>query len=387
VRIIFRWLGRLGLLLLLAFACFAGAVLVSGWRAFGHLAEGPRLERMKRSPQWKDGHFENPQPLRNDNFGAITAAWNASPDASPHERPQTAQLDPAQFDSPPADGLRLTWFGHSSVLVELDGHRVLTDPIWSDRPSPLTWLGPKRYYPPALPLDKLPKLDAVVISHDHYDHLDMPTVVALKDTGAIFVVPLGIGAHLEYWGIPSAQIVELDWWEKHALGDLQIVATPARHASGRTMVWDDGATLWAGYAFVGPSHRIYYSGDTGMFPAMKEIGERFGPFDLTMIETGQYHQTWPDWHIGPEQAVLANETVKGRALLPVHWAALTLAYHGWTEPVERVLAAAAKTGATVITPAPGQSFVPALPPLLHWWPNLPWVPGEQNPIVSTQLQP
>jgi L-ascorbate metabolism protein UlaG (beta-lactamase superfamily) len=387
MRTVLRWLGRVGLAVLLALVVFSSVVVVSGWRAFGQMAKGERRARMERSPQWSDGHFENPQPLRNDTVGAFTAAWRTSPDASPLERLKTQQLDPKELEVAPEGGVRLTWFGHSSVLVELDGHRLLTDPVWSDRASPLTWLGPKRWYPAAIPVEKLPKLDAVLISHDHYDHLDMPTVVALKDSGAVFIVPLGIGAHLEYWGIPASRIVELDWWEKHSLGDLEVVATPARHASGRTMVWDMNATLWAGYALVGPKHRVYYSGDTGLFPAMKDIGERYGPFDLTMIETGQYHQTWPDWHIGPEQAVTAHQTVKGRAMLPVHWAALTLAYHGWTEPVERVLAAATKTGATIFTPAPGQSFTLSAASLRPWWPALPWVTGEQNPIVSSQLQP
>jgi L-ascorbate metabolism protein UlaG (beta-lactamase superfamily) len=295
-------------------------------------------------------------------------------------------VDPRQFDTPPPGGLRLTWFGHSSVLIEIDGHRVLTDPIWSDRASPLTWLGPKRWYPPALPLAELPRLDAILISHDHYDHLDYRTIVALKDRDTTFIVPLGVGAHLAYWGVPEARIVELDWWESRKVGALEVHATPARHASGRAL-WDQDATLWAGYALVGPGHRVYYSGDTGLFPAMKDIGERFGPFDLTMIETGQYHRTWPDWHIGPEQAVAAHRIVRGRAMLPVHWALLRLAYHGWTEPIERVLSAAGATGATVITPEPGQSFVPASPPLGRWWPKLRWVTGAEDPIVSTQLGP
>lgn len=371
----------LGLLLLAALVA-----LVGGWRAFGQRASGARLERMKKSPQWKDGHFENPQPLRNDVLGSFTAALHASPDASPAQVLQAHGVDPAQFAKPPEGGLRVTWFGHSSALVELDGHRILTDPVWSERVSPLTWVGPRRWFPVPLPLAQLPTLDAVVISHDHYDHLDMPTVVALAGTGVRFVVPLGVGAHLESWGVPAAQVTELDWWESFQAGDLRITMTPARHASGRS-VWDKDATLWAGYALLGPTHRVYYSGDTGLFPAMKEIGERLGPFDLTMIEAGQYHQAWPDWHIGPEQAVLAHTQVKGRVLLPVHWAALMLAFHGWTEPMERVLAAAGPLAATVRTPQPGESFFPAGPPLRRWWPVLPWLTAAQDPIVSSQLAP
>jgi L-ascorbate metabolism protein UlaG (beta-lactamase superfamily) len=360
-------------------------VLASGWRAFGHVAAGERLARMQRSPQWQGGHFENPQPLRNDVLGSFTAALGASPDASPAQRLEAHAVDPSQFAAAPEGGLRVTWFGHSSTLVELDGHRILTDPVWSERVSPLTWIGPKRWYPVPLALEQLPKLDAVLISHDHYDHLDMPTVVALARTGVRFLVPLGVGAHLEYWGVPAAQVTELDWWESFDAGDLRITMTPARHASGRS-IWDKDATLWAGYALLGPTHRVYYSGDTGLFPAMKEIGARLGPFDLTMIEAGQYHQAWPDWHIGPEQAVLAHTQVRGKVMLPVHWAALMLAFHGWTEPVERVLAAAGTLEATVRTPQPGESFVPAGPALQRWWPALKWLTGAQDPIVSTQLQ-
>jgi L-ascorbate metabolism protein UlaG (beta-lactamase superfamily) len=230
----------------------------------------------------------------------------------------------------------------------------------------------------------LPELDAVVISHDHYDHLDYESIRALDARGVKFVVPLGVGAHLEYWGVPAARIVELDWWDKTELGELGIVATPARHASGRFLT-DKDATLWAGYAFVGPRHRAYYSGDTGLFPVLREIGERLGPFDVTLIEAGQYHRSWPDWHIGPEQAVHAHELVRGKVMLPVHWALLGLAYHGWTEPIERTVLAAGKRQAQLLTPRPGQAVEPTQAvQTSRWWPELPWESAELSPVVSTQ---
>jgi L-ascorbate metabolism protein UlaG (beta-lactamase superfamily) len=257
--------------------------------------------------------------------------------------------------------------------------------MWSERSSPLSWIGPKRWLPPPIALEELPAIDAVVISHDHYDHLDYPTLAAMKDWSTTFVVPLGVGADLAYWGIPEARIAEVDWWERVKVGALEIVCTPARHASGRSL-FDKDQTLWAGYALLGSEHRAYYSGDTGLFPGMREIGERLGPFDVTMIEVGQYHRAWSDWHIGPEQAVDAHRILRGRAMLPVHWAALTLAYHGWTEPVERVLAAAERADVKVLTPRPGQSVEPARAPLVQrWWPSLPWEREEQNPVVSTQV--
>jgi L-ascorbate metabolism protein UlaG (beta-lactamase superfamily) len=169
------------------------------------------------------------------------------------------------------------------------------------------------------------------------------------------------------------------------VGELEIISTPARHASGRTGL-DKDATLWTSYALVGPRNRAYYSGDTGLFPAMKDIGERLGPFDVTMIEVGQYHSAWPDWHIGPEQAVAAHRMLRGRTLLPVHWGLFSLAAHGWTEPIERVLAAAAQMGETVTVPRPGQSIEPSAPPALdRWWPTLPWNTAAQDPIISSQL--
>ncbi|WP_338866349.1 MBL fold metallo-hydrolase [Myxococcus stipitatus] len=375
--------GAMGLAALLALGILV--LVVDGYTAFGKRAIGARRERMERSPQWKDGHFDNPQPLVNHYGEMLTSALRASPHANPTEPLQVAPIDPGRFRTPPATGLRLTWLGHSTLLVELDGHRILTDPVWSERVSPYTWVGPKRWFPPPIALADLPPIDAVVISHDHYDHLDMGTVVALKDSKAVFIVPLGVGAHLESWGIPVERIVELDWWERTTVGGLEVVATPARHASGR-QVLDKDATLWAGYALVGPRHRVFFSGDTGLFPAMKDIGERLGPFDVTMIETGQYHRTWPDWHIGPEQAVLAHQMLRGKAMLPIHWALFGLAYHGWTEPAERVRAAATQASISLLLPKPGQSLEPgtsrAEPP---WWPVLAWETAEQHPILSTGM--
>ncbi len=379
-----RWIGRafraLGVLLLVAIV----AALLDGWRAFGKRATGERRARMTRSPQWdrKASAFANPQPLQNDLVGMLTGAGHTSPDTAPRSPLSVAPLDPARLATLPASGLRATWFGHSTVLIEIDGKRLLTDPLWSHRVGPVHGVGPTRWYPPPLPLDGLPPLDAVIVSHDHFDHLDLQTIVALAPRVPRFYVGLGIGAHLEYWGVPADKIVELDWWEEAQLGELTIVCTPARHASGRFLT-DKDATLWAGYAIVGPQHRVFFSGDTGLFPAVKRIGESYGPFDLTMIEVGQYHGSWPDWHIGPEQAVEAHQLLRGKVLLPIHWGLLTLAYHGWTEPIERTLAAAQQKGAVVTTPLPGQPIEPsALPPSTIWWPKLPFETAAQAPIVS-----
>jgi L-ascorbate metabolism protein UlaG (beta-lactamase superfamily) len=308
-----------------------------------------------------------------------------SPDASPKAAVPTKAVDPQTLRAAPASGLRITWLGHSSNLIEIDGLRVLTDPAWSERSSPLSMIGPKRWFTPPIALKDLPKIDAVLISHDHYDHLDHKTIMAMKDWPTTFVVPLGIGADLEYWGVPAARIVELDWWQTTRIGSLEVACTPARHASGRT-AFDKDQKLWAGYALIGAKHRVFFSGDTGLFPALRKVGERFGPFDVTLIETGQYHAAWPDWHIGPEQAVVAHQWLRGKLLLPVHWGKFQLAYHGWTEPLERVLAAAERAHVQVIAPMPGQSVEPELPgPFMRWWPELPFDSAADAPIVSSRI--
>lgn len=386
-RRIVRGLWRISKWLALVLVIGVTLVLADAWAAMGTAPEGDRLERMHASPQWGDGVFENPQPLWNDTWGALTAVWNRSDHTSPAGPLPVVHGDAERFAVPPPTGLRITWMGHSSLLVEIDGHRVLTDPIWGPRTSPLTWIGPARWYAPPVALSELPSLDAVLISHDHYDHLDHPTIVAMKDWDTTFVVPLGVGAHLEYWGVPADRIREMDWWDRSTIGDLEIVCAPARHASGRHL-FDQDRTLWAGYALIGSEHRVFFSGDTGLFPGLREIGERLGPFDVTMLEVGAYHWAWPDWHLGPEQAVRAHQMVRGTRLLPVHWGLFDLAAHGWTEPIERVMVAAEAAGVSVLTPRPGQSVEPEAPPTTErWWPDVPWQTAEQHPVVATRVDP
>ncbi len=361
-------------------------------KAFGARTTGPRLERIRASPQWRDDRFANALPT--EPIAMLPTALEFMTGGSKHRIPQPPppiqRRARHEFAAPPADGWRCTWLGHSTVLVELGGRRLLLDPIWGERVSPFRWAGPRRFHETPLPMSELPPIDAVLISHDHYDHLDYPTIVHFAGSAFSFpfIVPLGVGAHLERWGVAPSRIVELDWWETRELGPLAFTATPARHFSGRSPTMADrDRTLWAGWAIASARHRLYFSGDGGMFPGFSEIGRRLGPFDATMMEVGAYNKRWRDIHNGPEQAVRAHQMVGGGVLIPVHWGTFDLALHGWTEPLERTLVAAAARGVTIATPRPGATVEPStVERLVRWWPELPWQPAEEAPVVSSGLE-
>ncbi len=295
-----------------------------------------------------------------------------------------------------AGDLAITWLGHASVLIELDGERVLADPVWSDRVSPSASVGPHRLHPVPPGVDQLPRLTAVIISHDHYDHLDLPTIRRLVATQtAPFVVPLGIGAHLQRWGVPVERIVELDWDGSVRVGGLTLTCTEARHFSGRGLRRD--STLWSSWALTGPRHRVFFGGDSGYTPAFAEIGARLGPFDVTLLPIGAYAPQWPDIHMDPEQAWRAHGDLGGHLLVPIHWGTFDLAFHRWAEPVERLLTVAqhardldrstvgagSTTGPAavadsedelrlpVVVPRPGDRFDALHPPVTQpWWREL-----------------
>jgi L-ascorbate metabolism protein UlaG (beta-lactamase superfamily) len=270
--------------------------------------------------------------------------------------------------TPPAAGLRAFWIGHASTYVEIDGLRLLLDPVFGERVSPLP-VGPGRFHAPPIALADLPRIDAVLISHDHYDHLDMDTVRHLAQRGSRFLVPLGIGAHLERWGVPPAQIEELEWWQERSLGNVRIVCTPTRHYSGRGL-GNRSTTLWSSWSVIGPQHRFFYSGDTGYGKLFQEIGTRFGPFDMAFVKIGAYGPgaAWTDIHMTPEQAVQVNRDVRARRMFPVHWSTFNLAYHDWDEPIRRTVAEAARVGVDLVTPRVGE-VVDADRPFqsTRWW--------------------
>ncbi|MGW2772276.1 MBL fold metallo-hydrolase [Streptomyces olivaceoviridis] len=346
--------------------------------AFGADPGGERMARIRRSPHFKDGVFQNPGgPARTRPSGSSLdlAKVFLDKDTRPLRAPKgTVPVHPTTFADlakPPATGLRLTWMGHSSVLAEIDGHRILFDPVWGERCSPFPFAGPKRLHPVPLPLAALGPVDAVVISHDHYDHLDLPTIKALAGTDTLFAVPLGVGAHLEHWGVRPDRLRELDWHESTRVGGLTLTATPARHFCGRGLR-NTQHTLWASWVVAGEEHRIYHSGDTGYFDGFKDIGAAHGPFDATMIQIGAYSEFWPDIHMTPEEGLRAHLDLQGGAphgvLLPIHWGTFNLAPHPWAEPGEWTKEAAEEAGQAVALPRPGEPFEAAGKlPAEAWW--------------------
>ena len=358
-------------LALLAFLLVAATYLSSDrFAAFGGRPSGARLERIRNSPEFANGKFQNTTPSRmivpGKTWEMIRHQLFGKEERTPPRPIPVVMHVAADYAVAPA-GLRATWIGHATTLLEIDGRRVLTDPIWSERCSPSAWVGPTRFHPPPIALADLPPIDAVVISHDHYDHLDMMTARSLAARGTRFAVPLGIGAHLESFGIPNAQIIELDWGQTAEVNGLELTSTPARHYSGRNPLHGD-ETLWSSWVIAGPSHKVFFSGDSGYFEGFKATGKAHGPFDLTLVKIGASDPTWVDIHMDPEQAVQVNQDLGGGLLLPVHWGTFNLAYHAWNEPPERVLAAAQKAGVKLVVPRPGEQVDPAHPkPVEPWW--------------------
>jgi L-ascorbate metabolism protein UlaG (beta-lactamase superfamily) len=269
----------------------------------------------------------------------------------------------------PASGLRATWLGHSTVLLEIGGFRILTDPVWGQRASPSQLAGPKRFQPVPVPLRAMPPLDLVLVSHDHYDHLDYPTIRELAKRDVPFVTSLGVGAHLEAWGVRPERIVELDWWESCEVPDtgLSITAAPSQHFSGRGL-HDRNATLWSSLVIRSPRHAVFFSGDTGLTTEYQVIRERLGPFDLVMLEVGAFHPSWGDIHLGPENALEALALLGGGAFLPVHWGTFSLAMHAWDQPAEKLLELGPKKGARLVMPRLGEPVEPAhAEDVEPWW--------------------
>lgn len=306
--------------------------------------------------RYTNGQFHNAREVGGLGFvDGLKSMWRYYTEKSPQSEPADPipfiRLTPEKLQQAPDYSL---WrLGHSTVLLKLEGQFWLTDPVFAERASPFGFAGPRRFQEAAIALDDLPPLAAVILSHDHYDHLDQASILAIQDRVGVFAAPLGVGDRLIGWGVPAAKVRQLDWWQETRIGALQLVATPAQHFSGRSLT-DRNSTLWASWVLVLPQARLFFSGDSGYFDGFKAIGEKFAPFDVTLIENGAYNEAWADIHMAPEQTLQAHLDLQGRRLVPIHNGTFDLALHAWTEPLERITALAGSRHVALSTPQFGE---------------------------------
>ena len=373
VKRFFKIIGAL-LLALLVLIIVAGTLFLNFSPQFGGSASNDKKLLYSRSSQYQDGVFVNAIPTSLDMGFRATAKiaykffFNREEMLEPSQSLPFKKIDPVTLAMQGKGLKRITWLGHSACLLEIDGKRILFDPMLGPSPAPHPWLGPKRFSSLPLTLDEMPRIDVVVISHDHYDHLDYESIVKLSKKTTHFYTPIGVGTHLEEWGIEPGKITELDWWEQSTADGFTFVCTPARHFSGRG-VFDRFATLWASWIVKTENTNIYFSGDGGYGPHFSEIGQRYGPFDFAMLECGQYNELWKDIHMMPEETVQAAKDLKAKAMMPIHWGAFALAMHTWMDPIERVTVAAQEENMPIATPIIGEpiSLDASQFPDKKWW--------------------
>jgi L-ascorbate metabolism protein UlaG (beta-lactamase superfamily) len=334
---------RIGIIAMSAFSLFA-------------CSAAPTATPGTPSPQQRDGRYQNVVPRQKQGFfKTASIGWKFLTSKTDETVPRTPiPVQPltaaALAEAPDGSLYRL---GHSTVLLKLDGDFWLTDPVFSDRASPVQWAGPKRFHAPPIDIDQLPPIKGVILSHDHFDHLDRAAILQLAPKVEVFIAPLGVGQRLIDWGVDPSRVRQLGWWDDTSVGKVKLVAAPAQHFSGRSLL-DGDRTLWASWVIMAGDLRIFFSGDTGYHADFRTIGERYGPFDLTMIETGAYDTQWADIHMQPEQTLKAHQDLRGRWLLPVHNGTFDLAMHPWDEPFERIHALAQAQGVKLTTPIMGE---------------------------------
>ncbi len=347
-----------------------GIILISGVCIFlfmqFHPVFGGKASEIQKQHYTQSGHFEKGvfknlvETNMDMNFGEMMKLlpeyFKQNTNREPKVNIPVEKIDSLDIQNHIGEATRLTWFGHSAFLLEIDGKKILIDPMFGDTPSPVVFLGKKRYSKELpLAIEKIPEIDLVIFSHDHYDHLDHGSILKLKSKVKMFYTPLGVGNHLKRWGVDENKIREFNWLEEAQFQGLQIACTPARHFSGRGF-GDRFTTLWASWTIKGNEDNLYFSGDSGYGPHFKEIGEKYGPFTFAMMECGQYNERWANIHMMPEETIQASKDIKAARMMPIHWGAFTLALHSWTEPVERAEKEAEKLGVEMITPKIGEAL-------------------------------
>jgi L-ascorbate metabolism protein UlaG (beta-lactamase superfamily) len=339
---------------------------------FGRSPSKDRKREFEKLDHFSEGTFVNQIPTSMaTNFREMLPVLKEFLKGNPNRQPkQPISIEPLNLSDESKElQTKITWFGHSAFLLQTNGKNILIDPMFGRAPSPVPIFGNKRYSK-KLPfkIEELPQIDLVILSHDHYDHLDYVSIKKLMNKVSQFIVPLGVGGHLERWGVPNMKIKECDWWDEAEFAGLSLVCTPSRHFSGRSLT-DRNSTLWSSWVIKGEDFNLFFSADSGYGPHFKEIGEKYGPFDVTLMECGQYHEKWSAIHMLPEETVQAHLDVRGKLMIPIHWGAFTLSLHDWTEPVERALKAASEQGVAVSTPRIGEtvSFNASEYPRSTWW--------------------
>lgn len=350
----------ISILIIIGIFTLAFYLFVNFYPSFGGDVDKDREERYKTSQQYTEGKFVNEKAGVPKDFSfseMLTMSkkffFETIENGRPEVDPQMLRVDSLQLVKKNKEP-RFVWFGHSAFLLQLENKNILIDPMFGKVPAPHPWLGAKRFNKElSIAIEKLPKIDAVVISHDHYDHLDYESIVLLEEKVSLYFVPLGVGVHLEAWGISKDAIVEMDWWDTYAYDTIELTCTPAQHFSGRKFS-NGQSTLWSSWVIKTNETNLYFSGDSGYGSHFKAIGEKLGPFDLAWLECGQYNKMWPDIHMFPEQTAQAGVDLQAKTIMPIHWGAFKLAMHSWTDPVTRVCEKAKELNIPIITPMIGE---------------------------------
>lgn len=349
----------IGILSVVGVVTLIGVTFINVSPQFGASAKDLSLERIKKSPNFFNGAFKNTEKtLQSTGFkwSTIPKFFTDGNNKTPSAELPIEKLSKNYFENEPQQP-RITWFGHSAAFVELEGMNIFIDPMLSEVAAPHPFLGSKRFQKELpISIDSLPKIDVVLISHDHYDHLDYGSIVKLKDKVEKFYVPLGIKAHLTSWGVDANKITEFDWWENINYEGVEFVSTPARHFSGRG-VTNRNSTLWCSWVLKSDDTNIFFSGDSGSGKHFKEIGDKYGPFDFAMMECGQYNEQWSQIHMTPEETIQASIDVQSKLTMPIHWGSFKLALHSWDDPIIRASAKANELNIKITTPKVGGAIV------------------------------
>ena len=367
----------LSLIILIGVLFISYLLFVNYYPSFGGDVSKEFQAKYESSENYKDGAFVNQKNVPEDLSFSETLKiarkffFTKVPDGVPNENIEVQSIDSTQIADYNKE-TRLVWFGHSAFLLQMNGKNILIDPMFGEVPAPHPILGGKRFSKDLpIEVEKLPKIDAVIISHDHYDHLDYKSILKLKNKVNNFYTPLAVGVHLKAWGVEEDKIFELDWWQQEVLDDLEFICTPAQHFSGRKFS-NRQSTLWSSWVIRSASESIFFSGDSGYGPHFKEIGEKYGPFNFAMMECGQYNESWPDIHMFPEETVQAGVDVQAKAVMPIHWGAFKLSLHSWIDPIERAKKKAEALNVPLVTPEIGQPI--KIDSLLNtnnlWWKGL-----------------